>query len=580
MIAILDKQDDRLVLVAPPRLKDLISTIPGMSFKGMHTDGNGLWSAPVAWSTAVACRAVLGDGLDVTPEVQAWAASVRESLALADAIKGRVWGYVSDARLFDFQRTGVDYLTFRERVLLADEMGTGKTVQASVALHQLASLIERPNPLPTLVVCTNSMKAKWVEELHKWTSLRAVAAGGDKKSRLKAIAEVADGRADVLVIHWDALRLHSRLAKYGSIALTEEERTPKELNAISWDLVIADEAHKAKDPRSKQTRALWAVGDPAIYRWALTGTPVTGAIEDLWAMLRFVAPAEFPSRSRFLDRFAITGMNPFGGFETFGLNPKNEPELRAITQPFILRRTKEQVLPDLPPKIVTQRLTQMGTKQAAAYKRMEKEMMYMDDEGNLLLATDPLTRNQRLSQLAVATPVLEEVEVTDPETGAPRKVMKVVELVEPSCKIDAIMDLLDESEEPIVIGAESRKLLELLSKRLTKAKVPHGMITGAQSTGEREMAVVSFQAGELRAVLVTLGAGAEGITLTRARRLVFLQASYESVKNDQFADRIHRIGQTADSVEIIYLLTEGTVDTDRPEAAEEKRQLARRMLDG
>ncbi len=584
-IAILDVQDGRLVLAAPPRLKELIASIPGMSFKGMDSSGVGLWSADLSWATAVATRGVLGDGLDVTLSTQAWAASIRESLALANAIKGRVWGYASDARLFDFQRTGVDYLTFRERVLLADEMGTGKTVQSAMALAQLGflsgSLMEsRPSPFPALVVCTNSMKAKWAKELMKWAGVRSAVVGEDKKNRLKAIAQVQAGEADVLVIHWDALRLHSRLAKYGSIALSEDERTPKELNAIQWRTVIADEAHKAKDPHSKQTRALWALGDGAEYRWALTGTPVTGAVEDLWTILRFVAPAEFPSKSRFIDRYAISGMNPYGGFQTYGLNPKNEAEFRALTQPFILRRTKAEVLPDLPPKIVSHRHVQMGTKQAAAYKRMEKEQMYVDDDGNLLFATDPLTRNQRLNQFSAATPVLEEVEITDPETGEPRKVLKVVELIEPSCKVDAIMDMLDESDEPIVIGAESRKLLELLARKLDKAKprIPYGMITGAQSPGEREMAVSAFQAGELRAVLVTLGAGAEGITLTRARRLVFMQASYEFVKNAQFEDRIHRIGQDADNVEIVYLLTEGTVDVDRPEVSEEKRQLAEDVL--
>ncbi len=588
----LDYADGKLILSVSPRLKDLVAGIPGMNYDH-HAN---LWKAKASWAVAVACRGVLGDALVVTPAANAWAAGQRHRLALAEAIKADQYTLPGlDSRLYGFQSLGVTYLALMERVLLGDEMGTGKTVQSAVALRVLQDLaVEqfgtpggRDFALPALVVCTLSMKHKWVAELETWGGLKAIAIGDDKRGRERAIAAVAAGEYDVLVCHWEALALHSRLAPYGSIELKEEEKRPKELNAIKWHTVIADEAHKAKDPHSARTRALWAVSDPAIYRWVLTGTPVTGKIEDAWSMLRIVAPHEFPSRSRFLGRYALTGTNTWGGFETYGVDPRHEMEFQAIIRPYILRRTKVQVLPELPPKIVQTVNVRMGMKQAKAYKTMQDDGLFLDDDGNLLIAVDQLTSHGRMSQLAAATPVLEEVEVADPETGELVKKLAVTALDMPSCKVDALFDLIEKSDEPMVVGAESRKLLELVARQIEKRNAlkknandqwSYGMVTGNQTGLEREVAVQTFQQGLTRILLVTLGAGAEGITLTRSRHLVFLQASYEMVKNLQFADRIHRIGQEADSVLYTYITTLDTVDADRLTASEEKAAIAQQVL--
>ena len=572
----LDIVDGRFHLDASPRLKDLIKQIPGFNYSG---EG---WTAPVAWPVAKAARGVLGPSMEITPAVQAWAEGAISHIEFIDVVRaGHVTDPLLSEKLYPFQATGSTYLGYQERAILADEMGTGKTVQSVEAVRLLGQLDGRPSPVPALIVCTGSMRSAWVDHVHEWTDLRAVATGDTKPKRVAAIEAVAVGQADVLVIPWHHLALHSRLAPYPSVALSEEEKTPKELNGIRWQAVIADEAHKGKDPKTKWTRALWQLADGAEYVWALTGTPVTGKVEDLWAALRLVAPTGFSSRSRFLDRYALMVPNHFAkgrAMMSVGLNPLHEEELRAAIRPYILRRTKAEVLPQLPPKIRSTRRLTMGTKQAAAYKAMDKEGMYLTDDGQLVMATDGIVKYGRMSQLSSATPVFVDVEVEMPD-GTVRTTQRIVEMTMPSNKVDALLEILEEAPgESLVVGAESRKLIELAAAQLARKGISVGLITGAQSEAERDMAKRDFQAGVVQVLLLTLGTGAEGLTLTRANRLVFLQASYESVKNDQFEDRIHRIGQEAGSVEIIYLVTEDTVDERRPEAADAKRQLAKTIL--
>jgi len=568
------------VLTGSPRFKDLINQIPGFTYDSK----SGGWHARPSWSVAVAARGILGDHMDITEPVRQWADAQRARIGAAYTYRNGAWVLpcVQDLGLYNFQEHGSTFLAMVETALMADEMGTGKTVQASVALKCLRTLAEaghRPSPLPALVVCTTSMKGKWTEELAKWAGLKAIATGDTKKKRLDAIAAVAAGEYDVLVTNWNALALHSRLAPYGSIAMTEQQKTPAELNHIQWQAVVADEAHKAKDPKTNWTRALWQLGDQATYRWALTGTPISGLAEDLWSIMRFVEPREYPIRSRFIDRYALAGTNHWGGFETYGFNPAHEAELHAFLDPRLIRRTKAEVLPELPPKTFELRKVVMGTKQAKAYKDMKKELLYIDEEtGEILMAADDLSSNGRLSQISSAMPILETVQVLNLQTNELVDVVKVIGLQMPSAKVDALKDMLEESDEPLVVGAESRLLLELVAEELTKKKITHCLITGAVVGAARDIAVAEFQAGVHQVALVSLGAGAEGITLTRARRLVVLQASHKMTANLQFVDRIHRIGQTADSLEIIFVVTEGTVDEDRLDNSNAKELVMQQVV--
>lgn len=549
----LDPDGKYLRLHAGPLDTGLILTIPGWKADRSQL---GTWRARPAWSTALATRAVLGEALDLDPSVYAWGEKQAAREDYAATLKAHHWAipHLPDG-LFPFQNTGAVFMAQMEQVLNADEMGTGKTVQTLAAIRHLHATGR--NPFPVLVVCTNSMKFTWAAEAAVWLpECTPVVLDGSKAKRTKDVAwaqeHAAVGGLPLVVVNWEGARSLGRVAGYGSIHLTDKDREPGPLNELAARTVVVDEAHRMKDPKAKQTRAVWALQHPAEYRFALTGTPVANDPGDLWAIMHGLAPDEWPSRKEYLDRYTFSGLNYWGAVETYGFNPQLRPELDRFFLPRFIRRTKAEVLPDLPPKLPPSvRWVDMQPKQAAAYREMEKEMLtWVDDE--LLTAADPLSKLGRLLTFAAATPVLGP-KGEEGETG-------VVALQRPSCKVDAMFDVLEESgDESLVVFASSRLLIELCAEELAKKKIGHVLITGAQSPGERKINVDTFQHGEAQVALVTLGAGSEGITLTAASTALFLQRSWSMVQNQQAEDRLHRHGQR-EAVRIIDVVTRNTAE--------------------
>lgn len=458
-------------------------------------------------------------------------------------------------KLLGFQRSGVAFLVKNRRALLCDPMGTGKTAQLIRTLQVLQEM--GSHPFPALVVCPNSLKlSTWSSELTAWApEISTQVIDGNATQRRKQLAS----GADVLILNWESVRLHSRLAGYGTIALTEKEKEPKELNELGIRTVICDEAHKGKDPRAAQTRAVWAVMHSAEYRFQATGTPVAQNIGDLWSLLHGIEPEWFPAKTKYLDYFADTSLNTFGGLEVHGIQDQHRDEFFKIVDPLMRRIPKEAALPHLPPVLPVQiRHTVMGAKQKKAYGEMERDMVAQLND--LLVAPNPLSQLTRLKQFAAAYATVEE-------NGALR-------LASPSAKVDDLVDLLEElgKDEPLVVAAVSRQLIELASERLAKMKINHGLITGAQSQYERDQAVQQFQNDRTRVVMLTLGAGAEGITLTRSRTMLFMQESDSEIQNAQARDRVHRIGsERHDAIRIIKQITPGTVEERQEELLATKK---------
>lgn len=467
-------------------------------------------------------------------------------------------------KLLDFQRPGVAFLVTSRRAILADPMGTGKTAQLIRTLQVLAEMGE--NPFPALVVCPNSLKAStWSFEIAKWApELRVQVIDGSAVQRRKQFANAFD----IAVINWEAVRLHSRLAGYGTIALTEKDRTPKELNELGLRTVICDEAHKMKDPKAAQTRATWAVLHDAEFRYLATGTPIADNIADLWALLHGIEPEWTPGKTKYVDRYADSSINYFGGVDIHGIKAENKDEFFKIVDPLVRRIPKEAALPHLPPKLPVQiRHTPMTPKQKKAYEQMRLHMLA--NLGELLVAPNFLAQLMRLNQLASScAELIPVVRREKDENGEWFEYPDVdVKLTDPSPKVDDLVDLLEEmGDEPLVVAAVSRQLIELADARLTKLGIPHGLVTGAQSGYERAEAVTRFQDGRDRVILLTLGAGAEGLTLTRARQMLFMQESYSEIQNAQGRDRVHRIGSEIHaSIQIIVQITPGTVEEKRRE---------------
>jgi len=520
------------------REKELIKTVPGTRW-----DNNArVWRCPLSWASCVALRGVFGKSLTVGPDLAIWALAERDGRVAPCLVLRASEDAEGNEKLYPFQRVGVAFLKAAGSALLADEMGTGKTVQAIVTLQEQGAW-------PALIVCPNSMKRTWFKELEKWApevSTIVLESGlAARHKALEAFAELVEsGAPAALVVNWEALRLHTRLAGYGSIRLTDEEKEKRELNAFLWEAIVADECHRAKDPKAKQTRALWGVSAKAKRRIALTGTPVANSPLDLWSIMHFCSPEEWASRTRWVDRYALQSWNNFGGMDIVGLKSEHRDELFSYLDPRFLRRPKEAVLPDLPPKTYAKRYIELGSKQRKAYNQLRKEMI-VELESGVLVASHPLQRLTRLVQFASAYGEMVE---------------DGLRLTEPSCKVDALEEIAEElGGKQAIVFAESRQLIELAATRLHKLSYTCSQITGSVSPADRQANVDNFQAGETQFILATLGAGGEGITLTAADTTIFLQRSFSSVKNSQAEDRNHRIGQDR-PVEVIDIIAADTIE--------------------
>lgn len=562
----LDPTGKHIVINAEWRLKELCKSIPGASWSAKEQ----IWRIPTSWAGCLALRSTFKEDLAIGPALAEWAKNekinrvdrsifLREIEAMEDG----------DEDLFPHQRAGVEFLSTARRALLADEPGLGKTAQAIRALKKLHDAGEEV--FPAMIVCPNTLKKNWEREFDRWWPGVNVQVISGSATQRRAQFET---EADVYVINWESLRSHSRLAPYGSIALarclqcdghdskvtaTRCEVHPRELNAIDFKAVVADEMHRSKDPKSKQSRALFSATGDADIRFALTGTPVANNVLDLWAILHWVSPEEWPSKTKWIDRMVDTMMNAFGGMMVIGVKANMEKEFYDAINPRMRRMLKAKVLPWLPEIITERRDVEMGAKQAKAYKQMRENMIAMlekDDSefGEAVVAPNPLTQSLRLLQLASSY-----AEVTVDDSGKEN-----ILLSDPSCKVDALMDDIDNGdfgEDSVAVCAVSRQLIELLSARLTKAKIEHGLITGAISADDRQKSIDDFQSGKTKWILFTAQAGGVGVTLTTARRLVMLQRPWSLVDYKQALDRVHRIGsEIHDSVIITDYITENTIE--------------------
>ena len=257
---------DLIVVETQWNEREEIKLVPGARWQAVAKH----WTLPLSWESCVVLRGVFGDRLTVADDLNSWAWKRRklvdELLHLRTCLEP---DFMRDGdRRYPFQVVGAEFLELAEFAILADEMGTGKTVQALTAVADDG---------PVLVICPNSVKQSWHDHVVQWTDYGApfVVMGGAVQ-RDKILKQAATHPHAVVIVNYESLRTLSRLAPYGSVRLKrcrtcdpkhgEEKLTasrcqvhPKVLNTIPFRTVIIDEAHRIKDPRSQQTRAVWAV---------------------------------------------------------------------------------------------------------------------------------------------------------------------------------------------------------------------------------------------------------------------------------------------------------------------------------
>lgn len=556
------------------RFNELIKNVPSSSFR------KDKFLINLTWPTALALKNNLGENLEVSDSLKAWMADYYTNRILPAyqlrSVTNMDEGYDF---LFPHQKADVQFLSTARRALLANGMGSGKSISATASLRHMSENLGE-DVFPVFIACPNSTKVAWGREFEKaWPGKKITVINGTATQRRKQFKDFEENGGDVLIMNWESIRFHSRLKAVGGVAfkkcaecggadpnvkVTACETHDKELNSIKFKSVIGDEIHRISDPKAKGTRAFkYATGDADI-RIALSGTPIMSTPDDLFSALNWLYPTAYPSKTGFLDRFCDVVVNEWGASIVTGIKKNMQNEFFAGLDPILRRMPKEVILPFLPPVLRDRRDVEMGAKQAKAYKQMNEKMVAELDNGDVIYTTSPLTKMGRLLQFASAYGTMESREVNDKNSPLPNQ--KIIEeylvLTDPSCKIDAFMeDLPDFGESSVVVFAQSKQLINLLAARLDKNDIKYGLITGDQDAVERQAYMDAFQAGHIKYILCTIQAGGTGITLTKADTMVFLQRSWSMIDNQQAEARAHRIGsQIHDKVQIIDYVTSGSVE--------------------
>lgn len=557
--------------------KELIQDIPGSSYR------NNCWHVPLTWAACLQLRGTFQERLQIGEALSAWAferrqAYVEPALRLREQLTTEQH---EEDWLYPFQRVAVDMMSIVNYGLIGDDMGIGKSAETIGYVQNL-----KDDAYPVLIIAPNSVKAHWATRITNWLpSTTPYVLEGTQRNKYDALAVAALDERAVIITNYESMRSLAKLAPFGNVRLKrcrecdryagDDSLTPatcqvhaKPLNIFGFRTVILDEAHRIKDPNSQQTRACWSVcHEPSVkYAWALTGTPIANHIGDLWAIMHAVAPDEYPTKSKFIDRYCVTDFGTFGGLTVSGLRPDKEQEFRQFFNPRFRRVTKDMVLPQLPSKVHTVRTVEMSRTQARMYAELEESLMCRTETGELLISKSQLSAQIRLSQLSCSSvKITNKLDARDPASWT-------VELKMPSPKIEELVSVAAElGSRQAVVAAEHSKLIDLACIRLSEERIPHLKITGDVSPHDRQRALDALNAGVIQLLLFTTKAGGVGLDMSAASCLIWLQHPWSMVEYLQTEDRVRRIGsERHEQIDIVHIITQGTIEEDKIRRLQQK----------
>ena len=441
------------------------------------------------------------------------------------------------------------YLRPQKSALIANDMGTGKTYEAIARDLEIRNRLDGYNEFAsagTLVIAPlTTLESTWQYHFEELTALPVTVV--NPKDRDGSWTDYLASGNGVFCAHWQALRLMPDLAE------------------IPWLHVIADECHNAKNRKAQQTRALKAIRSIG-WKTAMSGTPVVNRPDELWSILNWLWPERYRSYWRFYRQYVESQVDYARGrrFERV-IGPKNTSQLRQEISPFFVRRRKQDVLKDLPDKYYTKIGVDLDPQQRKVYNQMQKHMIAWigEQEEELLAAPVVIAQLTRLQQFACAYADIDD-------DGR-------VTLIEPSSKLDALMEVLDETDGQVVVFSRFKRLVRLAAARLRERQISYVVLTGDTEQALRSQLVSRFQGGGARVFLGTIAAGGVGITLHAASTIVFLDRDWSPALNLQAEDRLHRIGQK-NAVQVIDIVARNTVDLGRNQRLELKTTWIRQIL--
>lgn len=565
--------------------------IPGRRFVP-PASGGPKWRVPLDTTTARLLRETFGEQLGLSQRMIEWGRTAfakdkeLRSLATADDAELTVLPTVRPQLaeyLRPYQRADAVMMS-KANVICANQPGLGKTVETIAAIYERGNLADGSH---LIVAPKTSLEVVWEKELEDWTDLPIIVMSGDlPKSERKELLELCqefqrEGQGFFLVLNpafvrYDAVKGAKPVLKGGRLHKVMEPAYP-ELFEFEWTTLVFDEYHKMGLSNNKTNMFAAANDLKADHKILLSGTPMGGKPIKLWGALHFLYPEQFTSKWRWAGQWCDVEDNGYGK-KIEGIQKGKEQKFWEHLQPFMVRRTKAEVLKELPPKQYIDVWCEMTKKQKKQYEAMAADAEIKIDEENLT-ATGVLAEYTRLKQFSDAHCTAQKF------ADGSWKVYPTFE----SGKLPHIMQILEErgitadadsreGNEQVVIASQFSAVVDMVHKYLNEMGIKAEKITGDVAGARRSELVREFQSGEVQVMIMTTTAGGVAITLDNASTMIIIDETWNPDDQEQMEDRIHR-GSRIHQVTVYYLRSKGSIEERIQQIVMDKHRLNRDILD-
>ena len=446
--------------------------------------------------------------------------------------------------LRNYQITGFKWLKILDNYnfggILADDMGLGKTIQLLAVIQKY--LEQEKNAKPSIVVCPSSLSLNWKSEINKFTpNIKTLVIQGSTEERKKQIQDIE--KYNLIITSYDLLK--------------RDIQEYKNLN-YKFKYIIADEAQYIKNSNTQNSRAIKEI--TADTRYALTGTPIENSLSELWSIFDFIMPGYLYTYKKFKEQYEmpIIKENDQWALE----------KLKMLIEPFIMRRTKKEVLTELPDKTISILNNEMQGEQLKIYmsymanvkKEVRQEIQANGFEKSQIKI---LALLMRLRQICCHPSLF-----ISNYKGESSKLKQCIQLLK-----DAIL-----SGHKILLFSGYSSMLEIIEKELKKENIKHFKLTGSTKVGDRIKLVEEFNNNDdIKVFLISLKAGGTGLNLIGADMVIHYDPWWNLSAENQATDRTYRIGQKR-NVQVYKLITKDSIEERIYELQEKKANLAKTML--
>ena len=433
--------------------------------------------------------------------------------------------------LYPYQQKSVEFLKIKGTAMVGHEVGLGKTL---IALSVLANAKKENRPHKTLVLCPAILKLQWKSEQEKFfPEFKSVVITGNAEER----ARLWLARADIYIANYELLQRDFNFA-----------------GGTVWDYVICDEATRISNPRTKTYKILSKL--KSVNRLAMTGTPLNNRVQDIYGIINWLKPGYLGNYYAFLNRYCVK--NYWGSVVGY----VNLEELRKRIRPLITRKTKEEVLPELPDKIISEVPFELSEEERMLYDKITKELLFEIEQADISKVENPITIQATITKMLRLRQLTGSMELL----GEKNK----------SSKLDVLKELLPmalEGEKKAIIFTFFSKMADILERELAVYKPLK--ITG--SVNHREDIIEEFNNNASRQILLMTSAGQYGLNIQIASVVIHYDNEWSIAKMEQREGRAHRINQK-NNVLVYHLIARKTMDEYIKKVLYKKQKLANQLL--